>query len=378
MLLTSIALAALMSPAASPAAAPAVAAARGDHGKIAWFEGSFEAALAKAKAENKLVFIDFWTTWCGWCKRLDKDTFSNETVAAEMKDILCLSIDAESETGAPLAKRFEVHGYPALILLAPDGTPEDSIGGYLPPDKFKQEIQRVRAGQGTVSGLRKRVAADPSSLDARFELASKLESLGDRQGQAAQLAEIKKLDPQGQSLPMRRIALQEVREKINAGFQKDQSVDTAPMLAFLAEEKHGVLLFEGWNSMGQMNAFLAQRAQQTGNDADVAKYQGEFRKSLRNAWKYVPADQVSPFGNSLAWSYYEARALLSPEDKAFALEVAERAQAAAKDDTSILDTYACCLSMNGKKDEAIRQVRRCIELEPDKQQWKDRLAELEG
>ena len=93
---------------------------------------------------------------------------------------------------------------------------------------------------------------------------------------------------------------------------------------------------------------------------------------------YVPADQVSPFGNSLAWSYYEARALLSPEDKAFALEVAERAQAAAKDDTSILDTYACCLSMNGKKDEAIRQVRRCIELEPDKQQWKDRLAELEG
>jgi len=34
--------------------------------------------------------------------------------------------------------------------------------------------------------------------------------------------------------------------------------------------------------------------------------------------------------------------------------------------------------MNGKKDEAIRQIQRCIELEPDNQKWKDRLAELQG
>ena len=64
MLLMSIALAACASPPAPatlPAAAPA--AVRGDHGKLPWLEGSFEDALAQAKTQKKLLFIDFWTSW---------------------------------------------------------------------------------------------------------------------------------------------------------------------------------------------------------------------------------------------------------------------------------------------------------------------------
>ena len=66
MLLTSIALAALISPPATavPSGTASVAAAtKADHGKLAWYEGSFEDALKKAKAENKIIFIDFWTEW---------------------------------------------------------------------------------------------------------------------------------------------------------------------------------------------------------------------------------------------------------------------------------------------------------------------------
>lgn len=64
MLIISIAVAALMTPpaaASSHAAAPS--AVSSDHGKLAWFEGSFEDVLAKAKASNKIVFLDFWTSW---------------------------------------------------------------------------------------------------------------------------------------------------------------------------------------------------------------------------------------------------------------------------------------------------------------------------
>jgi len=378
MLLTSLAVAVLMATPATRAAPAGIPLAPGDHGKIAWFEGTFEAALAKAKAENKLIFIDFWTSWCGWCKRLDKDTFANDAVAAEMKDILCLSIDAESEAGAPLAKRFGVRGYPGLVLLGPDGRIEDNIGGYLKPDKFKAEIQRVRSGEGTVGGLRKKVAADPSNMDLRFQLASKLEALGDVEGHAKEVAEIQKLDPDGKSLPRRRLAFQAVAQKINDNYTKTQEVDTKLMADFLAEEKHAELLFAGWNSMGQMNGFLAQQAQQKGNQADAKKYQVEFRSAIRNAWKYVPEAQVADFGNSLAWNYYESREDLSSEEKTFALEVAEKVNQVSKDAVSSIDTYACCLAMNGKKDEAIRQIQRCIELEPDNQKWKDRLAELQG
>src|SRR5262249_39727113 len=154
MMLTSLAIASLLSAkpvALPPAARPGVAAE--DHGKLDWFKGSFEEALAQAKASNKLVFIDFWTTWCGWCKRLNKGTLSDDSVVQVMNDFVCLSIDAETKAGKPLAQRFHVKGFPALIVLAADGSPEDAINGYLPPDKFKKEMQRIKAGQGTAGSL---------------------------------------------------------------------------------------------------------------------------------------------------------------------------------------------------------------------------------
>ena len=216
MLLTTIAVASLLTAPTPAATAPSVAEnSVEDHGKLDWFKGSFEEALAQAKASNKIVFIDFWTTWCGWCKRLNKDTFSDDTVVAEMKDIICISIDAESKAGKPIAERFHVKGYPALILLAPDGSAEDSIGGYLPPDRFKMEIQRVRAGRGTAGDFRKQVDADRSNIEKRFALAQKLQDLGDQAGYDAQMLEIKKIDPDGKSLAMHRIAFDEVMAKVS-------------------------------------------------------------------------------------------------------------------------------------------------------------------
>lgn len=64
MMLTTLAIASLLSaePVAIPSAVRPQAAAE-EHGKLDWFKGSFEEALAQAKASQKLVFIDFWTSW---------------------------------------------------------------------------------------------------------------------------------------------------------------------------------------------------------------------------------------------------------------------------------------------------------------------------
>jgi thiol-disulfide isomerase/thioredoxin len=379
MLLTTLAIASLLS---APPIAPGPSAVMArlsaeDHGKLNWFQGSFEEALAQAKASNKLVFIDFWTTWCGWCKRLNKDTFSDDTVVAEMKDIICLSIDAESKTGRPIAERFRLKGYPALILLAADGTPEDSIGGYLPPDKFKKEIQRVRAGQGTVGDFKKQVAADKADLDKRFQLAQKLQELGDDAGHDAQMAEIRKLDPEGKSLPLHRLAFEEVIAKITAGFQKDQSLDTAAMATFLAKETYPELLFQGNASLAQMHAYLADQSEKAG-DANAAKQHGaDSRAAMKAAWKVVPESKLVEYGNSVAGSLYEARESLAPADKAFALEVAEKVAGAAKDNVESIYVYSCCLFMNGRKDEALKQLARCVELDPKNDDFKDRIAEFQ-
>lgn len=373
--LTVAVLAATPTPAPSALAVPAPAAE--GHGKIAWFEGTYEEALAQAKASKKLVFIDFWTTWCGWCKRLDKDTFSDASVAEVMKGFVSLSVDAESKAGRPIAAKFTIRGYPALFFLAADGSVEDSISGYLPPDKFRQEAQRILAGKDTLGGLKRDVDADKTSVDKRYRLAQKLEQLGDSAGRDAQMAEVRKLDPDGKSLPMRRLALDAVLARINEGYQKDRSLDVDALTGFLARESYPEILFMGNGVLVRMQEYLAKEAAGSG-DATVAKQHAALaRAALKAAWPHVPEDQIASFGNTLAWSFYEAREDLSPADKAFALEVAGKAADAAKDDAHAIDTYACCLYMNGKKDEALKQLDRCRELDPKADAWKDRLAEFQ-
>jgi thioredoxin 1 len=383
MLLTTLAAASLLTattPASvTPGPVTPLVAARSleDHGKLNWFKGTFEEALAQAKASNKLIFIDFWTTWCGWCKRLNKDTFSDDTVVAEMNDIICVSIDAESKAGKPIAERYHVKGYPALFLLASDGSAEDSIGGYLPPDRFKLEIQRVRAGRGTAGDFRKQVDADRSSIEKRFALAQKLQDLGDQAGYDAQMAEIKKIDPDGKSLAMHRIAFDEVMAKIAATWQKTKQLDTAVMVAYVQKETYPELLFKGYSSLAQMHTYLAKQAEDAGDAAKTSAEQAEARAAMRGAWKNVPEAQVSDYGNSVAWAFYEDRDKLPPADKAFALEVAEKVLALGKDNVNAIDTYACCLYMNGKKDEARKAIARCIELDPKNENWKEHLDEFQ-
>lgn len=105
--------------------------------EIVWSKGSLEEALEQAKKQDKLVFIDFWTTWCGWCKKLDHDTYTDPKVIAALNEhYVCLSIDAESKLGAPIARRYSVNGYPTLLFLTTDGLVRERVAGYKPPEKF--------------------------------------------------------------------------------------------------------------------------------------------------------------------------------------------------------------------------------------------------
>lgn len=294
-----------------------------------------------------------------------------------MKDILCYNVDTDTEDGKLLARRFAVGPLPTLLWLAPDGSPEDQIVGYIPPDAFKKEIQRVRSGKDTVSDHRKQVEADKANVDKRFTLARKLKQLGDQDGHDAQIAEIRKLDPERKSKPMRWIGLEEILARINTGWEADQMLETKELAAFLAEEKHPEILFDGWNTMGRMLGFLAERAAGGGEAEKAKKLRAELRAAVRNAWKHCPTDQIAPCGASLAWVFYEARDEITGDDKAFALEVATRAAAAAEKEPDVLHTLACCLFMNGRKEDALKQIARCIELDPTNETWKERLAEFQ-
>jgi hypothetical protein len=297
-------------------------------------------------------------------------------VVTEMKDILCFNVDGTTPDGQPLARKVNLAGFPTLVWLSPDGSLRDRVPGYLPPDKFKETNKRIRADKGTLSDYQRQSDADKSNVDKRFALARKMRELGDQAGASAQMAEIEKLDPDGKSLAMHHVAFEKVLQQIDAGWQQTRALDIGSMQKFIEKETYPEVLFQAWNSMMGMQRYLAQKADGENNHDEARKIEAQWRESMSNAWKNCPNESIEAFGEQMAATYYAARDVLTPAEKALALEVARKVRASAGEQASAIDTLACCLFMNGQKDEAIKLNARCIELDPKNSTWADRAKEF--
>jgi thioredoxin-related protein len=128
---------------------PAGAAGVAWHG---WNEG-----LAAAAGSGKPVIVDVYTDWCGWCKRMDRDTYSRAEVSDYVnRHFVMVRLNAESServtysgrilTGRTLAGGFQVTGYPTTIFLRANGAHLVNVPGYLPPEKFMKLARYIGDG----------------------------------------------------------------------------------------------------------------------------------------------------------------------------------------------------------------------------------------
>lgn len=89
---------------------------------IAFEHGTYAEALAKAKKENKMVFMDCYTTWCGPCKMLAKNIFPQKEVGDFFnKHYVSVKMDMEKGEGIELMKKYEVKAFPTLLFLDDNG-----------------------------------------------------------------------------------------------------------------------------------------------------------------------------------------------------------------------------------------------------------------
>ena len=101
------------------------------------YKGTWEEALILAKKENKLIFLDIYATWCGPCKKLKKNTFSNEEVGKLYNsNFINVSFDGEQAEGLMLMNRYHLRGYPSLLFIDSTGKVVEQSGGYKSSEKF--------------------------------------------------------------------------------------------------------------------------------------------------------------------------------------------------------------------------------------------------
>jgi thioredoxin-like negative regulator of GroEL len=159
--------------AASPDAAPSPGV-RPDGSIVSavpWFHGSLEEALAKAKAEGKLVLADVGAYWCPPCHRLDEEVFVLPKVGEAIASrFVAVHIDAEKGEGPEVAERYRVQAFPTVLVLESTGVEKGRFVDFLPEAELLAALDRIASGGNVLGDLEARVAENPDDLKARYEL----------------------------------------------------------------------------------------------------------------------------------------------------------------------------------------------------------------
>ena len=115
-------------------------------------------AQAQAKAENKMVLLDFTgSDWCGWCKKFDAEVFqTTEFKNYAAKNLVLVQLDyphtkpqsdALKKANAELKKRYDTHGFPTFVVLSKDGGEIGRQVGYSKggPQVFTAKLEKFKA-----------------------------------------------------------------------------------------------------------------------------------------------------------------------------------------------------------------------------------------
>ena len=133
--------------------------------QINFREGGFAEALEAAKSENKLVFMDCYTSWCGPCKLMASKEFVQEKAGEYFNPrFVSVKIDMEKGEGVELRKRYDVNAYPTLLVLNVKGELLCRHAGYLSVDELIDFAENGVKGGG-LTDMHKRYAAGERSVE---------------------------------------------------------------------------------------------------------------------------------------------------------------------------------------------------------------------
>lgn len=112
--------------------------------QVRFREVSTDALRREAAAADKLVFIDLYATWCGPCKRMDREVFSRPDIAALMERcVVAARYDIDKPTGRALARNYGVRAVPTCLILDTEGQLRGTISGALSPEAFEAALLRI-------------------------------------------------------------------------------------------------------------------------------------------------------------------------------------------------------------------------------------------
>lgn len=356
-----------------------VCAACGGVGGDPWYDGDLAGALEEAAASDRIVLVGFTTEWCVWCRRLETDTLADPSVRAALAGFVPVKVDAERE-GAELARRLGVDSYPTIVFLDRQGEEVERILGFLPPDRFRAELEQVRAGNTFFSCL-KRLSDDPGDLEAMRRTVEGLLERSDIEGAIARLESFEAASGEAgeacdQLMFRARAELQTLTYERAAklyreGWPRRPALPDLPSLEGLREVVAGL---DGVPRAEQGAALRAARLADARRLLESAELDRLGAQALLEAGRFAVANGLYDAAaaaysrwyrqaadgatvdelNQVAWDLY-----LTRREPGLAVAVA-RAAAAEADDPDVTDTLARLLYVSGDEVAALALAERAV------------------
>ena len=142
-----------------------------EHGKAAlsksgiqFAHGTWSEILELAKKENKPIFVDCFTVWCGPCKMMSATVFMEQAVADYFNStFINAKVDMEKGEGIEIKNKYEVKAYPTFLYLDKDGKELNRLVGSMPSAEFIAESKLGMSGNGLTKMQAKYAAGERSS-----------------------------------------------------------------------------------------------------------------------------------------------------------------------------------------------------------------------
>jgi thioredoxin-related protein len=128
---------------------------KGEDIKITWH--SFNEGLKLASGKKKHIVMDFYADWCGWCRKMEAEVFSDPEVAAKLRDnYVCIRIHTDRDynetikyknhvlTKQEFSMMLGVQGLPTVVFLDGQGNLITKIPGYINKDTFLPLLNYIR------------------------------------------------------------------------------------------------------------------------------------------------------------------------------------------------------------------------------------------
>ena len=112
----------------------------GEEGEVNWY--SYQEGIDKMQSEGKTGFLHFYTDWCGYCDKIDKETFSLEKISDFLNEhFIPIKVDADNKQS--IARHYGANRFPYNLFLSADNEIIASRPGFISGDHMMDILQYI-------------------------------------------------------------------------------------------------------------------------------------------------------------------------------------------------------------------------------------------